>query len=89
MVLGANTESACSFGGCCSFCQQEGDVVLKDYRLVHWEKHEQPTSVGSPSEPTKWGPLMWRCLEGESKKESKRKQWAPGHFTLRLAWQWW
>lgn len=59
------------------------EVVVKDYRLVHWEIDTHPEAGElSPAGATRSGPLMWRFLENQSKKE-KKKQWESSYFLLR------
>ncbi|EEC10626.1 hypothetical protein IscW_ISCW007710 [Ixodes scapularis] len=59
------------------------EVVVKDYRLVHWEIDTHPEAGElSPAGATRSGPLMWRFLENRSKKE-KKKQWESSYFLLR------
>lgn len=58
-------------------------MVVKDYRLVHWEIDTHPEAgESSPLGATRSGPLMWRFLESLSKKE-KKKPWESGFFLLR------
>ncbi|CAN7985100.1 unnamed protein product [Ixodes hexagonus] len=59
------------------------EVVVKDYRLVHWEMDTHPEAGESSSMgATRSGPLMWRFLENQTKKEKKR-QWESSYFLLR------
>lgn len=62
---------------------REGDgLVVKDYRLVHWEKCIQSLPGEYSCGPSVGGPLMWRFLEGNTRRERK-KHWQPGYFLLR------
>lgn len=57
-------------------------VIIKDYRLVHWEKIFCRDILEAPAGPTKSGFLMWRPLKNQSWRE-RRKPWETGYFLLR------
>ncbi|XP_077509346.1 pleckstrin homology domain-containing family M member 2-like [Amblyomma americanum] len=57
-------------------------LVVKDYRLVHWEKCIEALPGEYSCGPSVGGPLMWRFLEGDTRRERK-KHWQPGYFLLR------
>lgn len=62
--------------------QEDGGLVVKDYRLVHWEKCIQSSPGDYACGPSVGGPLMWRFLEGSTRRERK-KHWEAGYFLLR------
>ncbi|XP_075540353.1 pleckstrin homology domain-containing family M member 2-like isoform X3 [Dermacentor variabilis] len=61
---------------------QDGGLVVKDYRLVHWEKCIQSSPGDYACGPSVGSPLMWRFLEGNARRERK-KHWEAGYFLLR------
>lgn len=67
----------------CELKFQGEELVVRDYRLVHWEQRRlQPGSPGGP--PTASGPLMWRFFQGDTGQRKKKKaHWQAGHFLLR------
>ncbi|XP_065291411.1 pleckstrin homology domain-containing family M member 2-like isoform X2 [Dermacentor albipictus] len=62
--------------------QEDGGLVVKDYRLVHWEKCIQSSPGDYACGPSVGSPLMWRFLEGNARRERK-KHWEAGYFLLR------
>lgn len=62
--------------------QEDGGLVVKDYHLVHWEKCTQSSPGDFACGPSVGGPLMWRFLEGNTRRERK-KHWEAGYFLLR------
>lgn len=59
---------------------QGGELLVRDYRLVHWEQRAQRGCP--PSGPPVSGPLMWRFLD-PARHKKKGQQWRAGHFLLR------
>uniref|UniRef100_A0A131XMI1 Putative run domain-containing protein n=1 Tax=Hyalomma excavatum TaxID=257692 RepID=A0A131XMI1_9ACAR len=62
--------------------QEDGELIVKDYHLVHWEKCIQSSPGDFACGPSVGGPLMWRFLEGNTRRERK-KHWQAGYFLLR------
>ncbi|XP_037289230.2 pleckstrin homology domain-containing family M member 2 [Rhipicephalus microplus] len=62
--------------------QEDGGLIVKDYHLVHWEKCIQSSPGDFACGPSVGGPLMWRFLEGNTRRERK-KHWKAGYFLLR------